>query len=54
MRPGGAGELGLTEAQSLLPARHPEDYCLLAIAGAAYDMGRPAGYAAALAAVRAG
>jgi len=53
LRSGGAGELGLTEAQSLLLASHPEDHYLLAVAGATYDAGHPAGYAAR-AAVRAG
>ncbi|MDY6914280.1 MAG: sugar phosphate nucleotidyltransferase [Planctomycetota bacterium] len=45
-------ELPMTEAQQILLRRHPEDYYLLRIAGAAYDTGNTAGYAAAQAAIR--
>lgn len=39
------GELELAAAQAMLLERHPRDYRLLRIAGRAYDVGTPAGYA---------
>jgi len=49
-RPEGA-EVGLTEAQQELLARHRQDYLLLRIEGMTYDMGTPAGYLATQAAL---
>jgi UTP--glucose-1-phosphate uridylyltransferase len=40
-------ELELADAQSVLLKRHPEEYFLYKIAGRAYDIGTPAGYASA-------
>ncbi len=41
-------EVGLTEAQQALLARHGESYLLCRIAGRCLDVGTPAGYAAAV------
>ena len=49
-RPGGR-ELQLADAQSLLLERHREDYYLLHVRGRSWDMGTPAGYARAFAAL---
>ena len=51
-QPGRSGEHGLTEAQQLLLARHPDDYYLMRIAGEVFDVGHPAGYAEAFQAFR--
>jgi UTP--glucose-1-phosphate uridylyltransferase len=51
-QPGRSGEHGLTEAQQLLLARHPDDYYLMRIAGDVFDVGHPAGYAETFQAVR--
>jgi UTP--glucose-1-phosphate uridylyltransferase len=45
-------EVELAAAQSLLFKKHPEEYFLYKIAGRAYDIGTPAGYAEAQAAFR--
>lgn len=44
-------EVGLTEAQQTLLARHQDDYMLYHIEGRTLDVGTPAGYAAAQAAM---
>ncbi|MHC4982430.1 MAG: sugar phosphate nucleotidyltransferase [Planctomycetota bacterium] len=44
---GSRGEIELADAQELLLKRHPRDYRLLKTAGRSYDVGTPAGYAAA-------
>ncbi len=49
-RPEGA-EVGLTEAQQALLARHRQEYLLRRIEGMTYDMGTPAGYLATQAAL---
>jgi len=45
-------EVELAEAQAVLLKRYPEKYFLCKIAGRAYDIGTPAGYANAVAAFR--
>lgn len=46
-RPRAAGkEVQLADAQAMLLTRHPSDYYLYHIAGAAHDTGTPAGFAA--------
>ena len=42
---GRSGEIALADAQSLLLARHPDDYLLCRIRGNAYDTGTPENYA---------
>jgi len=45
------GEIELTASQRILLGRHPNDYYLIKVAGRAYDIGTPAGYAEAFRAV---
>jgi len=45
-------EVELADAQALLLRKYPENYYLCKIAGRAYDVGTPAGYASAQAAFR--
>lgn len=53
MRPAG-GEWELAAAQSSLLAAHPADYLLARVAGGVWDVGNPAGYRAAWAALGGG
>ncbi|HAU39303.1 MAG TPA: hypothetical protein DCX07_16535, partial [Phycisphaerales bacterium] len=46
---GAGGELQLSDAQSMLLARHPRDYYLLHVAGRVLDVGTADGYASAVA-----
>jgi UTP--glucose-1-phosphate uridylyltransferase len=43
--PDPSGEIALADGQSLLLTRHPDDYFLCQIRGAAYDTGTPQSYA---------
>lgn len=47
-------EVELADAQTILLKKHPEKYLLYKIAGRAYDIGTPSGYADAQAAFRSG
>ncbi len=46
------GEIALSDAQTMLLSRHPDDYFLIEIDGRAYDTGTPAGYVSAQEAIR--
>ena len=51
VRPDEHGEISFAAAQRKLLERHPKDYLLCQIIGQAHDLGHPAGYAAAQAAL---